>query len=103
MECYKPIKIEFNKVDNYKQYNSIYLSMIKLYVLLSDWKSEWEDIVILDGDSENAVEMSKKYPNSRVEIFEKNGDGNYRPTYNYYKNGSLKISKTSCLLELKVN
>jgi hypothetical protein len=49
--------------------------------------SEWEDIVILLNVAD-AIETSKLYPNSRVEIFSvKNDSIGYTPTYNYYKNG----------------
>jgi hypothetical protein len=58
-----------------------------LYVLLNEG-SEWEDMVILLSKDE-AVSESKKYPKCRVEIFIKNKNTGYTPTYNYYKNGEL--------------
>ena len=54
-----------------------------LYVLV--YGSEWEDIVILNDDP---IKESIKRPNERVEIFSKTDSG-YKPTYNYYKNGTL--------------
>ena len=61
-----------------------------VYVLVDD--SEWEDIVIYLSEKE-AIEISIKYPNSRVEIFSKKSDiEGYTPTYNYYKGGKLYIS-----------
>jgi hypothetical protein len=36
-----------------------------------------------------AINLSIKYKNSRIEIFQKNVYGNYTPTYNYYKNGII--------------
>jgi hypothetical protein len=57
-----------------------------VYVLL--FGSEWEDITILLSN-EDAVNKSIKYPNARVEIFSKNNNLEYTPTYNYYKNGEL--------------
>ena len=53
--------------------------------------SEWEDITVLLS-KEDAIHASKRYPNSRVEIFGKNDTLGYTPTYNYYKNGELIIS-----------
>ena len=50
--------------------------------------SEWEDIIILLS-KEDAINESIKHPNSRVEIFSKNNNSGYTPTYNYYKNGEL--------------
>jgi hypothetical protein len=50
-----------------------------MYVLVSE-RMEWEDIVIVK-DKNVAIQMSKEYPDCRVEIFEENGDGRYRPTY----------------------
>lgn len=58
-----------------------------VYVLVVDG-CEWEDIVILLSE-EDAINESIKYPNARVEIFGKNDNLKYIPTYNYYKNGIL--------------
>ena len=49
--------------------------------------SEWEDMTILLSEKD-AIDISKTYPNNRVEIFGKNKLG-FTPTYNYYKNGIL--------------
>jgi hypothetical protein len=58
-----------------------------IYLLIHG--SEWEDIVIYLSEKE-AIELSVKYPNSRIEIFAKtNNDNGYYPTYNYYENGKL--------------
>ena len=57
-----------------------------VFVLLRG--SEWEDIIVLLTEEE-AINQSKKYPNSRVEIFSKNNNFGYTPTYNYYQNGLL--------------
>lgn len=56
-----------------------------VYVLIM---SEWEDTVVILS-KEQAIEMSSKHPNSRVEFFSKNFSGAYIPTYTYYKNGIL--------------
>jgi hypothetical protein len=45
-----------------------------------------KDIIVLLS-KEDAIEKSIKYPNIRVEIFNKNQNNEYIPTYNYYKNG----------------
>lgn len=65
-----------------------------VYVLI--YGSDWEDTVIILS-KEDAIETSKKYPNSRVEIFSKSKNIDkslintlgYTPTYNHYKNGEL--------------
>jgi hypothetical protein len=57
-----------------------------VYVLL--FGSEWEDIIILLSKAD-AINESIKYPKNRVEIFSKNNNLGYTPTYNYYKNGEL--------------
>jgi hypothetical protein len=56
-----------------------------VYVLLNG--SDWEDIIILLS-KEDAINVSMKHPNARVEIFSKNKLG-YTPTYNFYVNGEL--------------
>ena len=57
-----------------------------IYLLISD-KSDWEDLVVFISE-EDAIEISKKYPNKRVEIFSKNENkSGYTPTYNFYQNG----------------
>jgi len=56
--------------------------------LLVDLGSDWEDMSIFLTEDE-AIETSIKRPKIRVEIFSKNGDFGYLPTYNYYKNGIL--------------
>ena len=51
-----------------------------IYVLVSEG-CEWEDIVVFLTE-ENAIKMSIKYPNSRVEVFSKKDDtSGYTPTY----------------------
>jgi len=65
-----------------------------IYVLICG--SDWEDTVIILS-KEDAIEISKKYPNSRVEIFSKSKNIDkslintlgFTPTYNYYKNGEI--------------
>ena len=61
--------------------------MYFLYVLLQGGE-EWEDLVIFETEEE-AIRASIKNPNARVEIFRKNTNSGYTPTYNYYKNGEL--------------
>lgn len=58
-----------------------------LYVLLPDG-AEWEDIVLFTS-KEEAIQMSKKHPELRVEIFCIAQHGGYRPTYTYYRNGEF--------------
>lgn len=55
-----------------------------VYLLIGG--EEWEDIEVILS-KEDAIEVSKKYPNIRVEIFNQSKNGRYIPTYNYYKNG----------------
>jgi hypothetical protein len=87
-EQYKPLVcIKSNNVlkdftDNVNEIKEIDF----IYVLLGG--DEWEDIIILLS-KEEAIKESKNYPNGRVEIFSKNNNLGYRPTYNYYKNGEL--------------
>lgn len=67
-----------------------------VYVLI--YGSDWEDTVIILS-KEDAIETSKKYPNSRVEIFSKSKNIDkslintlgFTPTYNYYKNGEIVL------------
>jgi hypothetical protein len=63
------------------------------YVYILICGSEWEDMIIYIKEEE-AIEVSIKYPELRVEIFSKNNNNNngYSPTYNYYKNGKLIIN-----------
>jgi len=58
-----------------------------LYLLVVDG-AEWEDIVVYLTKDE-ALEKSKAWPNTRVEIFSKSEKGGYRPTYSYFLNGIL--------------
>jgi hypothetical protein len=58
-----------------------------VYLLVND-NNEWEDMMIILTEEE-AIHTSKKYPNVRIEIFSKNNDIGYSPTYCYYKNGEL--------------
>ena len=60
-----------------------------LYVMIYGY--DWEDIIIL-ANKEEAIELSKKHPTARIEIFSKknnnlSSNNGYLPTYNYYKNG----------------
>jgi hypothetical protein len=55
-----------------------------IYLLLNG--SEWEDIIVFLS-KEDAIEQSKKNPSCRVEIFSKNENSGYIPTYDFYKNG----------------
>jgi hypothetical protein len=58
-----------------------------VYLLIND-SNDWEDMVIFLSEEE-AIKISIKYPNIRIEVFKKNVDFGYSPTYNYYKNGVL--------------
>jgi hypothetical protein len=62
--------------------------MNHLYVLLINTYHEWEDTVIFTTEQE-AIDVSLKYSNIRVDFFSKNGLSGYSPRYNYYKNGKL--------------
>jgi hypothetical protein len=59
-----------------------------VYLLLLGNGCEWEDMIILLS-MEHAISESIKHPNARVEIFSKNNEQEYTPTYDYYKNGNL--------------
>jgi hypothetical protein len=63
--------------------------MDAVYVLTPDG-SEWEDLTIFTN-LEDAIAISKKYPNTRVEIFTKTQNG-YVPSYAYYLDGNKKNS-----------
>lgn len=56
-----------------------------IYVFCVDG-AEWEDIIVFLS-KEEAIEKSKKCPNTRLELFVKSPKGGYRPSYNYYLNG----------------
>jgi hypothetical protein len=66
------------------------------FVYVFIYGSVWDDTVIILS-KEDAIEISKKYPNSRVEIFSKSKNIDkslintlgFTPTYNYYKNGEI--------------
>ncbi len=58
-----------------------------VYLLTVDG-AEWEDIVVY-LNKEEAIEKSKSWPNTRVEVFSKSEKGGYRPTYTFYLNGNL--------------
>ena len=51
------------------------------YLLIS---TDWDEMVIFISE---AIQASIKYAYTRIEIFSKNLDGGYLPTYDYYKNG----------------
>jgi len=58
-----------------------------VYLLVIDG-GEWEDMIIIVTEEE-AIQASLKYQKSRVEIFSKNDNLGYVPTYNYYEKGIL--------------
>jgi len=58
-----------------------------IYVLCVDG-AEWEDLVVYLTLAE-ALEKSRTWSNTRVELFAKSEKGGYRPTYRYYLNGVL--------------
>ena len=58
---------------------------------------EWEDTRIILSEQE-AIEISKKYPKHRVEIFDRKINKEalnfgYSPSYNYYKNGKINTNR----------
>ena len=57
-----------------------------IYMLLPA-NAEWEDMILFT-DEQHAIDSSIKYPNMRVEIFNKTDNG-YLPTYRYIKNGEF--------------
>ena len=61
--------------------------MERVYLFVVDG-AEWEDIIVYLTEQE-AIDMSKKWPNARVEIFDKSPKGGYRPSYSYFLNGVL--------------
>ena len=63
-----------------------------IYVLVSN-DSCWEDMVIFLS-LEEAIKVSIKHPECRIEIFSKSDKSGYTPTYNYYKNGELSFTKS---------
>lgn len=65
--------------------------MNSVYLLIHDGGS-WEDIVVVLTDVD-AIELSRRYPNARVEVFNVSKTGAYIATYNYYKNGIYTISQ----------
>ena len=58
--------------------------MENVYLLIQGG-GDWEDMIIVVSQEE-AIALSKQYPNSRVEIFRKSEKG-YIPSYNYFKDG----------------
>jgi hypothetical protein len=63
-----------------------------VYMIVQDG-AEWEDMSII-LKKEDAIAASIKYQKCRVEIFtKKTGHYGYTPSYNYYINGVLKITK----------
>ena len=56
------------------------------YVYLLIFANDWEEMIIFLTEEE-AIKASISYPNTRVEIFGKNIELGYIPTYNYYKAG----------------
>jgi hypothetical protein len=61
--------------------------MESVYLLVVNG-AEWEDIIVYLS-KEEAIEKSKQWPNTRMEIFTKSEKGGYRPSYNFYLNGNL--------------
>ena len=61
----------------------------QIFLLIPN-NSEFEDMKVI-LEKEKAVEISKQYPNMRVEIFEED-KGVYYPTLNYYENGIMIIT-----------
>ena len=59
-----------------------------VYLLING--SDWDEMMIFLTENE-AIQASIKYSYSRIEIFRKNTDLGYVPTYNYYKNGEYYI------------
>jgi hypothetical protein len=59
--------------------------MEHIYVLVPAG-AEWEDIIIFVS-MEEAIEKSKSWSKTPVQIFAKHEKGGYRPTYSYYLNG----------------
>ena len=66
-----------------------------VYVLVVDG-AEWEDLVVYLTKAE-AIEKSKQWPNTRVEIFAKSTKGGFRPTYSYYLAGVYVKSGMPCV------
>ena len=62
------------------------MSEKNVYMLVGD-HFEWEDMKIIT-DKEIAIEISKKFPKHRVEIFTEY-NGIFSPAYNFLKNGKL--------------
>lgn len=65
-----------------------------IYLLLED-ECEWEDIIIYTTEDE-AIEASKKYTSSRIEIFKKDENyenSRYKPNYCYIKDGRFYGSR----------
>lgn len=65
--------------------------MESIYLLVVDG-AEWEDIIVYLS-KEEAIEKSKQWTKTRLEIFSKSEKGGYRPTYSYYLNGELVTPK----------
>ena len=87
---YKKIILTIIKKNINKEYPIGYLpfKILKSDIILVERDNEWEDNIIILNKT-TAIEKSKKHPNHRVEIFKKNNNGGYIPTYKYYKNGLL--------------
>ena len=62
-------------------------TMDRIYLYVEDG-AEWEDIIVYLTE-EDAINISMKWPNTRVEIFNKSPKGGYRPSYTYFLNGVL--------------
>jgi hypothetical protein len=66
--------------------------LIYIYCSVSN-EFSWEDLVIFIN-KESAIEYSLLKPNFRIEIFSKDlrSNGEFLPTYNFYKNGILYMT-----------
>ena len=60
-----------------------------IYLFIKD-NSDWKDYTIITNKNK-AIEYSK-IKDCRVEIFTKNEEENYKPTFCYYKNGEYFIN-----------
>lgn len=55
-----------------------------VYILVQD--NDWENMIVFLS-KEAAVKESLLKADARIEVFKKNNNG-YKPTYNYYRNGT---------------
>jgi|LakMenE18May11ns_1017448.scaffolds.fasta_scaffold7257904_1 hypothetical protein len=76
------------KIKNTKNIENIENNQF-IYLFIKD-NSDWEDYIIITNKNK-AIEYSNNN-NCRVEIFTENKEGNYEPTFCYYKNGEYNIN-----------